>query len=195
MAYTTKALVKVLLGIASADTDDDDLIDDLIEQSQDIIDSFTFRTFEASADTTRTFDADSDVEGRNLYLDDDLASITSITNGDADVLTTSEYTTEPRNTTPIDTIQLLPSSGLSWQSDSTTGDSEDAISIVGKWAYSATAPNGIVRACQEMAVLFYRQRDTSGDLNRTIIAGTATILPAGLSVVTTRYLQSVRRIV
>jgi len=194
MAYTTKALCKVLLGIASADTDDDDLIDDLIEQSQDIIDSFTFRTFEAS-DTTRTFDADKDTEGRNLYLDDDLASITSITNGDSDVLTTSEYTTEPRNTTPYDTIQLLPSSGLSWQSNSTTGDSEDAISIVGKWAYSATAPNGIVRACQEMAVLFYRQRDTSGDLNRTIIAGSATILPAGLSVVTTRYLMSVRRIV
>lgn len=193
MAYTATATVKTLLGIS--DSDDDTLIGTLLAQAQEMIDVYCARTFEASANTSRTFDSDRDVDGATLYLDEDLASINSITNGDGDVLTTSEYTTEPRNRTPYYAIRLLPSSGVYWQANSTTKDTEDAITISGKWAYSTSAPAGIVRATEELTVLLYRQRDTSSDLNRTVIAGNATILPAGLSSETVRYLNSLRKII
>lgn len=193
MAYTTTALTKTLLGIS--DTTDDTLLAALIAQAQSIIERFVGRVFEASADTTRTFDAVLDVDGLDLWLDKDLAAITSITNGDGTVLTTAQYTVEPRNSTPYFAIHLLPSSSLYWQYNSTTDDAENAISIVGKWAYSESAPAGIVRACEELTVLLYKQRDSSSDLNRTVIAGNATILPAGLSSTTIGYLKSLRKLV
>ena len=35
LSYATRALVKVRLGIGTADTDDDDLLDDIVEQAND----------------------------------------------------------------------------------------------------------------------------------------------------------------
>lgn len=193
MAYTTNTKVKLLLGETSAS--DDALLTTLIAQAQDMIDVFVGRTFEADSDSTRTFDSERDVCGYRLWLDHDLAAITSITNGDGTVLTTSQYTTEPRNDTPYYAIRILSSTGQYWQANSTTGDPEDAISIAGRWAYSITAPDGIVRACEEWAVLLYKQRDSSSDLNRTVIAGNSTILPAGLSEATRKYLTDMRSLV
>lgn len=188
MAYTTNTLVKTLLGLS--DSTDDTLLTNLIAQAQSIIDAYTGCTFEASANTTRYFDAVQDVRGLVLRLGTDLCSIESITNGDGTTITSGQYVTEPRNGTPYHRIKLLQSAGVAWTYST---DPEDAIAISGKWAYSESAPAGIVRACQEMTVLFYRQRDTNSDLNRTIIAGNATILPVGLSKTTETYLRAMRR--
>ena len=99
MAYATAAQVKTYLDISGAG--DDTLIGDLIDRAQQMIDNeFGGIVFEASTNTERTFDSSRDTEGGMLYLDYPLISINSITNGDSDVLTTSEYTTEPRNRAP-----------------------------------------------------------------------------------------------
>ena len=158
MAYTDKATVKTYCDISS--TDDDDLIDDLIDYAQKAIETYCSRVFEASSDTTRKFDAVRDVDGVTLWLDEDLAAITTVTNGDSVVVSSSEYTTEPRNTTPYYALRLLASSNKYWTYDD---DPENAISILGKWAYSTSAPNDIVHATIRFTAWLYNQKDTGGD--------------------------------
>ncbi len=175
MAYTTTALLKTYLG-ATASTDDT-LLGTLIDRAQGLIDAYCQRTFEASANTERTFDAARDVLGRTLRLDRDLASVDSITNGDGSTVTAGQYTTEPRNATPYYAIRLLSSAGVAW---TYTTDPEDAITISGKWAYSESPPADIVHCTLRLAAYLYRQRDNAADLDRAVIAGNVTILPAQL---------------
>lgn len=176
MAYTTVSLLKTYLGATTSN--DDTLLTALIARAQAIIDAYCQRTFEASANTSKTFDADRDTDGAWLYLDEDLASINTVTNGDGDVLTAStEYMTEPRNRTPYFAIKLISQSGLSW---TWTTAPENAITISGKWAYSTTAPDDIVHATLRLAAYLYRQRDNAADLDRPLYVGNATILPSQL---------------
>jgi len=92
MSYCTVTDVKTYLNTTTAG--DDLLIGDLIDSAQEAIDNYTHRTFEASADTTHYFDDDNlDGDGDTLILDGDLCAITSITNGDGDTVTTSDYKT------------------------------------------------------------------------------------------------------
>ncbi|GIV82782.1 MAG: hypothetical protein KatS3mg051_2136 [Anaerolineae bacterium] len=177
MAYATLAELKAYLGITG--TTDDMLLTDLLVRSQAIIDAATQRTFEATADSTRYLDAVEDVDGRVLWLDrvGDLAQITSITNGDGSSVASSEYVTEPRNQAPYYAIQLKASSSVAW----TYSDSpENAIAITGRWAYSVTPPDDIVHACIRLAAYLYRQKDNATDLDRPVIAGNVTLLPAQL---------------
>lgn len=176
MAYTTVSLLKTYLGATTSN--DDTLLTALIARAQAIIDAYCQRTFEASANTSKTFDADRDTDGAWLYLDEDLASINTVTNGDGDVLTAStEYMTEPRNRTPYFAIKLISQSGLSW---TWTTAPENAITISGKWAYSTSAPDDIVHATLRLAAYLYRQRDNAADLDRPVYVGNATILPSQL---------------
>ena len=179
MAYTVKADVKEYLGIAAGNTGDDDLIDDLIDRAQAIIDAYCHRTFEASVDATRKFDAiaDVDMNGRRLWLDEDLCAITTITNGDAVAVTATEYVTEPRNRTPWYALTIRADANIVW----TYGDyPEDAISIEGKWAWSTSAPNDIVKACLIIAEWLFRQKDTSADIDRALIADGIVVLPQSM---------------
>lgn len=156
MAYITAAAFKTYRDI---DQEDDDLISDLINQAQKVIERQTGRVFEQpGADETRYFDAENDVDEETLWLDDDLLTITTITNGDATTVASDEYVTEPRNETPIYAIRLLASSGVAW---TYTTDPENAISIAGKWAYSTTPPDDIVLAMLRLTKWFYDQRQST----------------------------------
>ena len=155
MAYCTATDVKNYLGISGAS--DDTLLGTLVSAAQQAIDMFTRRTFEASADATRYFDYSSEyIDGPDLLLDDDLCAITTVTNGDSVVVASDERTTVPRNKTPYYVIRLLSDSGVTW-----TYDDEwmGAISVVGRWAYSTTAPADIKQACIRLAAYMYRQKD------------------------------------
>lgn len=156
MAYTTAANVKTYLAIDGSG--DDALIGTLIAAAQAAIDSYCRRTFEASTDTTRTFDALRDVERYVLFLDEDLAAITTVTNGDGVEVASDEYTTQPRNRTPYYALKILSSSAKTWDFDD---DHEDAISIEGRWAYSTTAPDDIAQAATELAAFLYRRKDAA----------------------------------
>lgn len=87
---------------------------------------------------TRYRDATLDVSGSALYLDDDLLSATTVTNGDAVAVSSSNYVTEPRNETPYYALTLKGSSGLVWTYST---DAENAISIAGVWGYHADYAN------------------------------------------------------
>ena len=196
MPYTTAAAVKSYLGITSSS--DDALLTTLISSAQAAIDTYTHRTFEAAADTTKYFDAEDDTSESYTMLDWtpyglDLAQIASIVNGDGATIPASAYVLEPRHYPPYFGVKLKVSSGLYFEYDNDS-DHENAVAVTGRWAYSITAPADVVHACIEIASLFYKQRDSNTDALRPIIAGNATILPIGLSTQSREILNNYKRI-
>lgn len=185
MAYVTTAEAKTYIGGLNT-ADDDTLIADLITHTESYIESETGRKFDESA-TTRNFDAVADADGLTLFLDEDLASITSITNGDADstVITSGQYVTEPRNDTPYYSIRLLSSASVTWEY---TNDPEDAIAINGVWAFGATVPEDIKLACLDIVKVLYRSRDANNLTGQTIISGGLVITPSDVPNTTKRTL-------
>ena len=158
--YASLADLKTYLGVGT--TADDALLSQCLTRAQGFIESQTGRVFEASADTTKTFDAAAcvlaDEEGRQLtlYLDGlDLCAITSVTNGDGTTVAANQYVTEPRGSTPYWALRLKANATVGWTYSDTP---ENAISIVGRWAYSTTPPADVVQACLALATYFYRQR-------------------------------------
>ena len=178
MAYATVAQLKAYIGGYDS-TSDDALLGELLDRASSWFDGQTHRTFAASADSTRTYDAvGPHIRGYELHFPDgaELAAITSVTNGDGVVLSTSEYTTAPRNATPYYGLRILGSAGKTW---TYTTDWEDAISIVGRWAYSTTPPDDVRQAVLDIAKQMYRARaDDGGD--RTIIAEGMVITPSNI---------------
>ena len=173
MSYCTVDDVKTYLGIS--ETDDDVLLALCIERAQAAIDAYTSRTFEATADATKKLDAIADVDGRTLYVRaaGDLCAIKSVTNGDGSVLASTDYVTQPRSYTPYYAIRLLASSGHTW---TYVTDSENAITIAGRWAYRISAPADIEQACMRLAVVYYRQKDTTAEIDRPLLAGDGTVV-------------------
>lgn len=190
MTYCSLAQLKAYTGVTGAG--DDTLLTDCIVRAEGIIDSTTGRTFEASTDSTRTFDGEMDVVGRTLYLDADLCAITSITNGDGGAITAGQVVSEPRNTAPYYALTLKASSGLAWTYED---DPEDAIAVVGRWGYSTTPPADIEQACVRLAAWLYRQKDNSADMDRPVISpdGT-TLLPSRLPSDVERILNAYKRV-
>ncbi len=190
MSYCTVTELKSYLNITN--TGDDALLATLIARAQALIDRHTGRVFEATSDTTQYMDADSDVDGVLLWLPDDLCAITTVTNGDATTVTTTDYVTQPRNSTPYYALKLKASSEISWTWDTTP---ENAISILGRWAYSLTAPADIVQACIRWAAYLYRQRDANVfDVTADPAMGTITVpqgIPRDVEQMLKPYLRSV----
>jgi hypothetical protein len=153
-AYASITDFKAYARITSTDTTDDGVIGDILESASKLIDTETRRTFYARVET-RLYDVpDTDT----LYIeDDDLLTVTTLTNGDSTVLTTTDYILLPANSYPKYAIKLKDSSTYSWAEDS-SGNSEQAISILGTWGYSSSAPADIKEACLEIATAFYHRR-------------------------------------
>jgi len=173
MAYVTVAEFKQYTGVSEAV--DDALISGLIASAQAAIDNYCHRTFEADEDTTKYFDAvGPHIDGLTLYFDDDLCAITTVTNGDDNVVSSSEYTTIPRNGTRFYAIRLLSQSGKTW---TFSGEWMDAISITGRWAYSVKAPDDIYQACLRLASFYYREKDSPLTDVTAIEAGTVIRTP------------------
>ncbi len=191
MAYASLTEFKTYRGVSN--TKDDTLITSLLDRATVWLDREAKRTLYAENDTTRNFDSIEDVEGMTLYLDDDLAVVTTITNGDEVVISSSEYVTEPRNNAPYHAIRLLASSQKSWDGKS-NGDSEDAIEIVGKWSYFASVPNDLKHFCVRLAAYAYTQKDaTVFDTVAIPDAGVINI-PNGFPADVGRWIRQVRRL-
>ena len=193
MAYATVTQLQIYAGI----TDDrhNDLLALLIERAVATIDERIGFSFEAAADSDRNLDAadypSGAVFGRTLYFGTWCAAITTVTNGDAVEITSDYYVTQPRNDGPYYAIKLLSSSGYTWEDD-TNGDTEDAITITGRWAYSTTAPADIEHATLRLALWYYRQRDSSTDLDRPLLAEGVTIMPSQIPADVTEILDRYR---
>lgn len=115
---------------ATTDTTDDGVIVDLLEKASRDLESMTGRQFYPTVET-RLYDVPEDSE---LLLDGDLLSLTTLTNGDATVITTADYILRPNNLTPYYKIRLKGDSSVDWEPDS-DNDTEQVISVLGWWGY------------------------------------------------------------
>lgn len=159
MAYVSASDVRAYLNITS--TSEDALLTAMCARAQAIIDNYTHRTFEATADTTRTFNPLRDADGRTLWFTDlDLYSIASVVNGDGVTLAASSYVTEP-SVAPYYGITLKASTGLTWMFAT---DPENSVAVTGRWAFSLTAPADIQQATVRLSAWLYRQRDNTTDV-------------------------------
>ena len=192
MAYAHISDVKLYRGIPADNTDDDALLESLLDAAQSAIDGYCDRTFDYTTTSTRYYDAVEDVDGRRLYLDTDCAEIVTITNGDGTVVAGTSYVTVPRNSTPYREIVLKSDSGVDW----TYEDShEDAISVRGRWAYGMTIPAAIQQAAIRLAAYMYAQKDAQVfDVTMYPDAGVMTV-PQGMPRDVQELLRPYRRIV
>ena len=197
MVYCTTTQVKDYLRMPDVDDDDNDLFDGvMIPAAQAVIDMATGRTFESGAATAKLFDAVGDVseDGRTLYLgNEDLAELTSITNGDGTSISIGSVVTEPRRATPFYAIRIKDSAGVVWTYDD---DPEDAISITGQWAYSVTAPEDVVHATVRLVAAFYKQRDNAEDIGQPRLNEMGVVvMPLGLPKDVQKYILPYKRLV
>jgi len=168
-AYDTLELFKLYAKIISDDDDNENLAEETLNAASRFIDRQTGRTFYARTDT-RSFDVPS---GRELRVDDDLLTITTLTNGDDSVIADTEYILIPANVDPKFAIVLKSTSSIIWQPDSNSG-TEQVISVAGTWGWVATAPPDIVEACRLITKDYLSKRTGQG------VAGVATVTAGGI---------------
>jgi hypothetical protein len=136
-----------------ADASDDALLTSMIETASRYIDGVTGRTFYARTET-HLFNATGD---RTLFMDDDLLTVTTFTNGNGYLFLPADYLLFPLNTYPKYGIRLKMSSNLYWSWDS-LGNTEAAISLLGTWGYSAVPPKDIATLTLALAHNLYKAR-------------------------------------
>lgn len=153
--YTTLDNIKALLRIKTtpADTTEDALLERMVENASRLFDGESGRTFYARSET-RYFDVPT---GRSLWLDDDLLTVTAITNGDGTEIADTEYILEPRNGSPKYKITLKQSSSVRWTTDG-SGNTEGVIAVEGSWGYASSAPADVRGAVESIVTTTYRSR-------------------------------------
>jgi hypothetical protein len=185
MAYLSTADAKIYLGISSTDSSEDTLVASLLLGAQSDIEVACGRVFEA-ATLTKYYRPESigglGVQvGRELILDADLLSVTTLTNGDAVVLGSSTYVLLPRNESPYNRIRLKTTS--IW----TFTDDDSWVSVLGSWGYATTAPAVVVQAMREYVHYLYHSPDALKQ--RTQGSSRADVLPEHIE----QLLSSVRK--
>ncbi len=192
MAYCSVAELKRDLGITV--TDDDALLEDKIAEAQDLIDAHCGRRFEAES-KTRYYESDAlDPEDSNiLILDDDLISITTLTNGDdsSTTIASTEYWLIDRNEgPPYYAIRLKSDSDDSWE-----WDTDCWVSVEGEWGWAERAPKKINLACKRWAAYLYHQKDAGGGGYETTVIPEAGVItqPTGVPVDVVELLKPFRR--
>lgn len=128
--YATLDEVKAWLNIKadSVNAVDDTVLEDAVEQASRAIDLFSGRQFYAASET-RYFDVP---PGRRLELDKSLLSVTTLTNGNAVTIASTEYNLWPKNGVRHWAIVLRQTSSIYWQPNS-GGDTEAVITVLGSW--------------------------------------------------------------
>jgi len=155
MNYATLTQVRAYLGLAATETSDDTRLTTFIREASAFVDQYCIRRFDVRQETRKydypirkasvfgVYSADEwvslanaagDLSRGTLRMDDDLLSVTTLTNGDATVIASASYVLEPPNEYPKHLIRLLASSGVAWQLNA-SGDREQVISVAGLWGY------------------------------------------------------------
>lgn len=177
MAYAGVEEAKLYLGIGSTTTTDDNLLRDLLERASKRIDDYTGRVFEASTET-RYFDSDAyDANSKLLWVDKDLLTITTLTNGDDDGTTipSTEYWLWPRNETPYYAIRLKADSSYTWE-----WDTDGWVSVLGTWGFSTTPPDDIVHATIRFVAYYYHQKDSGIYETQSFPEAGVVVVPSGM---------------
>ena len=122
MNYATLTQCKRLLGLSDSVTADDALLSRLIADADRLISSY--RNCKPQY-ATRLFDY---TNALNLTFDDDLLEITTLTNGDATIISSNDYVFVPRRVYPKWGLEIKIGADVSFNYSASP---ESAISIAG----------------------------------------------------------------
>lgn len=148
-------------------TFDDDLLTRYVYEASSAVEAHCGRRFadvtNGIGTLTRKFDyASPPLFGRVLFVDDDLLSVTTLTNGDGNAIASTNYRLLPPNDSPKYGIELYDDSTVSW----VAGDHrQEAIQVQGSWGYATstlTMPQDVRTAASKLAAWFYQTRDNDG---------------------------------
>jgi hypothetical protein len=115
----------------STDTADDGVIKDLLENNSRYLDGESDRRFYP---TIENYHYDIPENKSTLYINDDLLEVTTLTNGDATVIASTDYLLRSPNFTPYWGLDLVASSSVTWQADS-NGNVKQVIGLLGVFGY------------------------------------------------------------
>lgn len=130
------------------------LMQDSLDEAESAINDYTRRNFVGTAGTVY-YNRYSQrlVQNQALYLQEDLFSLTSLTNGDGQTIPVGSVWLEPRNAGPPYRILRLHSAYVYvWNTDS------DVI-VAGTFGFSTTPPAAIARSTVRLAAYYYRLKD------------------------------------
>ena len=167
MSYAVLSELKQYASISSVS--DDDVLVDALNAAHSVIDNYTHRTFESSAETDRDFTrleipgVSNRFNGRLLMLDGDLAAAPSAITDAPTVLVL------PQNEFPI--YALLLTDGA-W--------AYPTVTVTGHWAYSTSAPADIKQACLRLADWIYDLREGTEGPVAIVTPDGQVLVPGGL---------------
>lgn len=165
MAYPTLAEFKSYLGVS--DTTEDTLLTALLDAAKSDVERYCGRTFVAGS-ASRLFPVAAPwVQGRRrLTFFEDLASISSLTNGDGQVIGAAEYDLMPVRGAPYYGLVIQEESAYRFDTDG----AGTPITVAGSWGYAAACPKAVWLLIQELAATFYRAR-SMGMMGVVAVAG------------------------
>ena len=151
------------------------LMQDSLDEAESAINDYTRRQFAGTAGTiyvnrfSQRF-----VKNQALYLENDLHTLVSLTNGDSQNIPVGSVWLEPRNAgPPYRLIRLHSSFVFVWNTDSD-------IVIAGTFGFSTVPPAAISRACIELGAWYYRLKDTGPDSTAGLNAAGEVVYPKSL---------------
>lgn len=147
-----------LLGANPSTVIDDDLLQQALDFATEFINSYCHRSFgDPVGSQYFTRDNIDPRDPKVLYLDDDITSVSALTNGDGSTIASSEYWLEPRNAP----MESPPEPYYAIRLKSTTAwvfPTDGYVQVSGSWGYSAQANGLIVGSCLRLAEYFYRSK-------------------------------------
>lgn len=150
------ALIDYLSPSGALGSYNDGLLQDSLDEAESAINDYTRRQFAGTAGTiyVNRF-SQRLVQNQAMYLQQDLFSLVSLTNGDTASIPVGSVWLEPRNAGPPYRLLRLKSSYVYvWNTDSD-------IIVAGTFGFSTVAPAAIARATVELAAYNYRAKDFS----------------------------------
>ena len=133
--YATLTDYKNNKDIQSSNVDDDSVIEQLIEGASRFIDEKTAKTFYPRIQTRYQSVPEYGLEDADeLWLDDSLLEVITITNGNGVVVSANDYYSKPRNDYPKYAICLKDSATIGWVSDA-AGNDDYVIAVNALWGF------------------------------------------------------------
>ncbi len=131
-----------------------DLLQDSLDQAESVINDYTRRNFAGTAGTVYVNRFSQRlVKSQALYLQNDLHTLVSLTNGDGQAIPVGSVWLEPRNAGPPYRLLRLHSAYVYvWNTDS------DVI-VAGTFGFGTVAPDAISRSAVRLAAYYYRLKD------------------------------------
>ena len=141
---------------AALGTTQDGLLQSCIDRAEAAIDAYTRRNFVGSVGTILVNRYEQDrVTRQALWVDQDVHTLISLTNGDGQNIPVGSVWLEPREGPPYRALRLKSNYVWVWNTDS------DVI-VVGTLGYGTVAPADVQQATIRTAAYYFRGKDQSG---------------------------------